>query len=79
MERTIIVGHIDIVTRVVIIVTRIEIIQRHRDIRIVERAAIFITINARYYIGTSDLSSSFKSKMNSFEVSLAWLFNASRF
>ena len=38
-----------------------------------------LDINARYYIGTSDLSSSFKSKMNSFEVSLAWLFNASRF
>lgn len=38
-----------------------------------------LDINARYYLGTSDMSKSFKCKMNSFEISLAWLFNAARF
>lgn len=36
-------------------------------------------INARYYIGTSDLAKNFKCKMSSFEVSLAWLFDIAQF
>lgn len=31
-------------------------------------------INLRYYIGTSDLAENMACKMNSFEISLAWLF-----
>lgn len=31
-------------------------------------------INARYYVGTSKLAENFTSKMNSFEVSVSWLF-----
>lgn len=34
-----------------------------------------IGINARYYIGTSKLASNFNSKMNTFELSLSWMFN----
>ncbi len=38
-----------------------------------------LDINARYYIGTSKLAKNFASKMNSFEVSLAWMFNIGKF
>ena len=38
-----------------------------------------LDINARYYVGASDLSKSFKCKMSSFEFSVAWMFNAARF
>lgn len=31
-------------------------------------------VNARYYIGTSDLAGNMASKQNSFEISLAWMF-----
>ena len=34
-----------------------------------------IGINARYYLGTSELAKNFKSKMSSFEISLSWMFN----
>lgn len=33
-----------------------------------------VGINARYYAGTSELAKTFKSKMNSFEISLSWMF-----
>lgn len=38
-----------------------------------------LDINARYYIGTSDLAGNFPCKMNTLEVSLAWLFNIGKF
>ena len=38
-----------------------------------------LDINARYYIGTSELAENFSSKINSFEISLAWMFNAFKF
>ena len=37
-----------------------------------------IGINARYYAGSSDLAKNFSSKMNSFEVSLSWMFRIGR-
>ncbi len=37
-----------------------------------------LDINARYYIGASNLAKNFESKMNSFEISLAWMFKASK-
>lgn len=33
-----------------------------------------LDVNARYYIGTSDLAGNFPCKMNSFEISLAYMF-----
>ena len=38
-----------------------------------------LDINARYYIGTSELAGNFPCKMNTLEVSLAWLFNIGKF
>ena len=38
-----------------------------------------LDINGRYYIGTSDLAGNFPCKMNTLEVSLAWLFNIGKF
>lgn len=38
-----------------------------------------LDINIRYYIGTSKLAKNFSSKMNTLEVSLAWLFKAGGF
>lgn len=38
-----------------------------------------LDINARYYLGTSELAGNFPCKMNSLEVSLAWLFNIGKF
>ena len=37
-----------------------------------------IGLNARYYIGTSSLAGNFKSKMNTFEISLSWMFGIGR-
>lgn len=37
-----------------------------------------IGINARYYMGTSELAENFKCKMNTFEISLSWMFNIGR-
>ena len=36
-------------------------------------------INARYYMGTSELAENFNCKMNTFEVSFSWLFNIGKF
>ena len=36
-------------------------------------------INARYYLGTSELAKNFPCKMSSIEVSVSWLFKAARF
>lgn len=38
-----------------------------------------LDINARYYLGTSKLAKNFSSKMNTFEVSLSWMFNVGSF
>lgn len=38
-----------------------------------------LDINARYYIGTSDLSKQMNSKMSTAEISIAWLFNLGKF
>lgn len=38
-----------------------------------------LDINARYYIGTSELAKNFPCKMSTLEVSLAWLFNIGKF
>lgn len=38
-----------------------------------------LDINARYYIGTSELAGNFPCKMNSFEISFAWMFKAFKF
>lgn len=38
-----------------------------------------LDINARYYVGTSDLAGNFPCKMNSLEISLAWMIRAARF
>lgn len=38
-----------------------------------------LDINARYYIGTSELAGNFPCKMNTLEISLAWLFNMGKF
>lgn len=38
-----------------------------------------LDINARYYIGTGKLAKNFPCRMNSAEVSVAWLFNAGKF
>lgn len=38
-----------------------------------------LDINARYYIGTSELAGNFPCKLNTLEVSLAWLFNIGKF
>lgn len=38
-----------------------------------------LDINARYYIGTSDLAGNFPCKMNTLEVSLAWMFRIAKF
>ena len=38
-----------------------------------------LDINVRYYIGTSELAGNFPCKMNTLEVSLAWLFNIGKF
>lgn len=36
-------------------------------------------INARYYLGMSELAENFACKINNFEVSLAWMFNIGKF
>lgn len=36
-------------------------------------------VNARYYVGTSDLAGNMACRMSSFEVSVAWLFNLGKF
>ena len=38
-----------------------------------------LDINARYYLGTSELAENFPCKMNSVEVSLAWMFSIGKF
>ena len=38
-------------------------------------ASNLIGINARYYLGTSELAKNFNSKMNTFEISVSWMFN----
>ena len=38
-----------------------------------------LDINARYYIGTSELAGNFPCKMNSLEISFAWMFKAFKF
>lgn len=38
-----------------------------------------LDMNARYYLGMSKLAENFVCKMNSFEVSLSWMFNAGKF
>lgn len=38
-----------------------------------------LEINARYYIGTSELAKNMNCKINHLEVSLAWLFNVGKF
>ena len=38
-----------------------------------------LDVSARYYIGTSELAGNFPCKMNTLEVSLAWLFNMGKF
>lgn len=38
-----------------------------------------LDFNARYYLGTSELAGNMASKMNSFEVSVAWMFNLGKF
>ena len=38
-----------------------------------------LDINARYYLGTSELAGNFPCKMNTLEVSVAWLFNIGKF
>lgn len=38
-------------------------------------ATNLIGINARYYLGTSKLAENFNCKMNTFEISLSWMFN----
>jgi len=38
-----------------------------------------LDINARYYVGTSELAGNLPCKMSSFEISLAWLFNIGLF
>lgn len=38
-----------------------------------------LDFNARYYLGTSDLAGNMPCKMSSFEVSVAWMFNAFKF
>lgn len=38
-----------------------------------------LDINARYYLGMSKMAKNFKSKMNTLEVSLAWMFNVGKF
>lgn len=38
-----------------------------------------LDINARYYIGTSELAKNMNCKLNHLEVSLAWLFNVGKF
>lgn len=36
-------------------------------------------LNARYYIGMTELAGNFPCKMSSFELSLSWMFNAGKF
>lgn len=36
-------------------------------------------INARYFIGTSELAGNFPCKMSSLEISLSWMFNVAKF
>ena len=43
------------------------------------KTASLIGINARYYMGTSNLAGNFNSKMNTLELSLSWMFNISKF
>jgi len=38
-----------------------------------------LDINARYYLGTSELAENFKCKMNTVEVSFSWMFNIGKF
>ena len=38
-----------------------------------------LDVNARYYLGTSDLAGNFNCKMNTLEVSFAWLFQIGKF
>ena len=38
-----------------------------------------LDVNARYYIGTSELAGNFPCKMNTLEVSLAWMFRLAKF
>lgn len=40
-----------------------------------KEATNLIGLNARYYIGTSKLAGNFNSKMNTFEISVSWMFN----
>lgn len=38
-----------------------------------------LDINARYYLGMSELAENFACKINNFELSLAWMFNIGKF
>ena len=38
-------------------------------------ASNLIGLNARYYLGTSELAKNFKSKMSTLEISVSWMFN----
>lgn len=38
-----------------------------------------LDVNARYYLGMSKKAENFKSKMNTLEVSLSWMFNIAKF
>ena len=38
-----------------------------------------LDVNARYYLGMSKMAENFKSKMNTLEVSLSWMFNIAKF
>ena len=38
-----------------------------------------LDINARYFIGTSELAGNFPCKMHSLEVSISWMFNVAKF
>lgn len=38
-----------------------------------------LDINARYYIGTTELAGNFPCKMSTMEISLSWMFNVSKF
>lgn len=38
-----------------------------------------LEVNARYYLGMSKMAENFKSKMNTLEVSLSWMFNIAKF
>lgn len=38
-----------------------------------------LDVNARYYLGMSKMAENFKSKMNTMEVSLSWMFDIAKF